>query len=282
MLSVNNIDIAVETFGNNKDNVIILIAGAMAPMIFWQDQFCEKLAKNFFVIRFDNRDFGRSTHFPTLEIPPYTIDDMVEDIKGLLDYFEIHSATVVGHSLGGSIAQLFTVKYPDRVNRLIAISSPIIAKDHLPFVETDPGVLEQAWKVLMANHCYEDYERGKEDFLNSHVVLNGKYPIDKEMSYRYTKYQYDTEPVIEPHLNHTNIQRDVPDIFEPLNKVDIPILFIHGTEDYFAANPENVVTLASNLKNARYVLLKDTGHMFMNSIVWEMLYDSISAFLLTK
>ena len=88
-IHVNNIDIWTEIYGNENSSSIILIAGAMAPAVFYPTVFCEKLAgAGFRVIRFDNRDIGFSTHFPSAknadDAPPYSIYDMVEDVNGVL------------------------------------------------------------------------------------------------------------------------------------------------------------------------------------------------------
>jgi len=278
MLQINHISIWTETFGANKNNAIVLIAGAMAPATFWVNEFCERLASKYFVIRFDNRDFGYSTHFEETEEPPYQIEDMVEDTKQILDYYGIEKALIVGHSLGGSIAQLFAVTYPERTAGLIPISSPVIAKGDLCFIETAQDILNNMWSVLMSNKMYQDYERGKDEFLRVHTFLNGDFPIDKEMSYAYTKRLYETE-IIKPHQNHTNIQKYVPDIFDSLYALDRPILFIYGNRDYLAANPENAKVIAQALSNSRLVMLDGVGHMFFSHNIWDKIYDEISSFL---
>ncbi|MCP4553365.1 MAG: alpha/beta hydrolase, partial [Bacteroidetes bacterium] len=85
-----NVNIYTESFGTPDDIPILLIAGAMAPSVFWNDEFCLALStKGYYVIRFDNRDIGRSTHFqqsdPAVGIKlPYSIEDMVRDAKVVL------------------------------------------------------------------------------------------------------------------------------------------------------------------------------------------------------
>ena len=59
----NGIDIEYESFGRDSDPLILLIMGFGAQLIFWPDPLCEGLAaKRFRVVRFDNRDIGKSTH----------------------------------------------------------------------------------------------------------------------------------------------------------------------------------------------------------------------------
>lgn len=280
-ITINNVEIWTEIFGSNKENAVILIAGAMAPATFWEDGFCDRLAQNSFVIRFDNRDFGYSTHFQELETPPYRIEDMVEDVRAILDYYQIRQAHIVGHSLGGSIAQLFAVTYPQRTKTLIPISSPVIAKNNLPFIQTPPEVSARMWDVLMSNKMYQDYDRGKDEFLRVFSFLNGNYETDKEMAYKYIGRIYETE-IIKPHLNHTNIQKNVSDIYQQLHDLGKPILFIYGGLDLLAANPANTGILADSLPTAQLMIIEQAGHMFFNKEIWNLVTDKIAEFILQK
>ena len=111
--------------------------GLGTQMIGWHEDFCEQLAgEGFHVVRFDNRDVGRSTHFRKvpppgmfelvsrrIKRPAYTLDDMADDAVGVLDHLEIPAAHVVGASMGGMIAQTVAVRAPDRVLTLTSIMS---------------------------------------------------------------------------------------------------------------------------------------------------------------
>src|SRR4249920_2034411 len=114
--SANGIDIQYETFGDPNDPPLLLVMGLGATLLSWDEDFCLGLVdRGFFVIRFDNRDVGRSTK---VEVPddldvmgtmakllaredvhaPYLLSDMANDAAGLLDALEIESAHVVGAS----------------------------------------------------------------------------------------------------------------------------------------------------------------------------------------
>jgi pimeloyl-ACP methyl ester carboxylesterase len=91
------------------------------PTTGGRTEFCRLLAsEGFLVVRFDNRDAGRSTHLPGRR---YTLEDMAGDAVGLLDVLRIDSAHVVGASLGGMIAQLMAIRHPDRVRSLASLMS---------------------------------------------------------------------------------------------------------------------------------------------------------------
>lgn len=131
------IETAFERFGDPDNPPVLLIMGGGAQMINWPQGFCDELrTRGLYVIRFDNRDVGRSTHFPAA--PPvdiraamagdvstaaYNLSDMAADTVGLLDALGLDSAHLVGASLGGMIAQTIAIEHPRRVRSLTTIMS---------------------------------------------------------------------------------------------------------------------------------------------------------------
>src|SRR3954447_22659399 len=135
--SVGDVELCYETFGETGHPAVLLIMGLGTQMIAWHEDFCAQLAdRGFFVIRYDNRDVGRSTKLssappPTprelltrkIRRPAYTLDDMADDGAGLLDALGIEAAHVVGASMGGMIAQVLAARHPNRVLSLVSIMS---------------------------------------------------------------------------------------------------------------------------------------------------------------
>jgi len=137
----NGIDLCYEIFGDASAEPMLLIMGLGAQMIHWDDDFCRQLAaRGFRVIRFDNRDIGKSSKLTGgqrltpvellklrfLKIPvaaPYKLRDMAEDVIGLMDVLGISSAHLVGASMGGMIAQTLAARHPRRVLSLTSIMS---------------------------------------------------------------------------------------------------------------------------------------------------------------
>jgi pimeloyl-ACP methyl ester carboxylesterase len=114
------IEMAFECFGALDAPPALLIMGLGAQMLGWDTGFCEALAaRGLRVIRFDNRDAGRSTHCSG----NYRLTDMAADAVGLLDALGIRSAHVVGASLGGQIAQIMATDHPARVRTLTSLMS---------------------------------------------------------------------------------------------------------------------------------------------------------------
>ena len=134
---VGEIEIAYETFGDPSDPALLLVMGLATQMIAWHEAFCEALAgRGFHVVRFDNRDIGRSTKLSGAPVPSlrqlalrsktaagYTLSDMAADAVGLLDHLGIERAHIVGASMGGMIAQAIAIEHPQRVLSLCSIMS---------------------------------------------------------------------------------------------------------------------------------------------------------------
>ena len=137
LCKVGDVELCYETFGDPSDTPLLLIMGLGTQMIAWREEFCALLVeRGFHVIRYDNRDIGRSTHLrdhrpPTLkqlltrdkQAAAYTLDDMAHDAAGLLDHLGIDAAHVVGASMGGMIAQMLAVHHPAKVLTLTSIMS---------------------------------------------------------------------------------------------------------------------------------------------------------------
>jgi pimeloyl-ACP methyl ester carboxylesterase len=133
----NGIEIAYQETGDPDGEPLFLVMGLATQMIAWDEPFCTMLAeRGFRVIRFDNRDIGRSTKFDAAGLPkrtdmllgrrrtaPYLLRDMADDVVGLMDHLGIESAHVVGASMGGMIAQTVAIRRPNRVRSLVSIMS---------------------------------------------------------------------------------------------------------------------------------------------------------------
>src|SRR3954469_22287965 len=130
------IELCYETFGNPSDPTALLVMGLATQMLGWPEGFCEQLAgRGFHVVRFDNRDSGRSTHLKGRPPKPlelltrskkpavYRLSDMADDAAGLLRELDLAPAHVIGASMGGMIAQTLAARHPASVLSLTSIMS---------------------------------------------------------------------------------------------------------------------------------------------------------------
>ncbi len=132
------IELCYQTFGDPDDEPLLLVMGLGGPMTWWPRELCELLAnRGFHVIRYDNRDTGRSSRVPGRTRPhhlvravtgipvtvPYSMADLAGDAIGLLDHLGVPSAHLAGVSMGGMIAQTLAIDHPHRVRTLTSIMS---------------------------------------------------------------------------------------------------------------------------------------------------------------
>jgi pimeloyl-ACP methyl ester carboxylesterase len=134
---IGDVELCYEPFGDPDRPAVLLVMGLGTQMIAWQADFCGQLAdRGFYVIRYDNRDAGHSTHLSDrraprpreiitrrIKRPAYLLKDMAADGIGLLDELEIERAHVVGASMGGMIAQTMAAQHGNRVRSLVSIMS---------------------------------------------------------------------------------------------------------------------------------------------------------------
>jgi pimeloyl-ACP methyl ester carboxylesterase len=132
------VELCYQTFGTPDDEPLLLVMGLGGPMTWWDPELCRLLVdRGFYVIRFDNRDVGRSSRvaarvtrgtlvraFAGRRVRvPYSLVDMADDAFGLLDHLGLESAHVCGVSMGGMIAQTMAIEHPQRVRSLTSIMS---------------------------------------------------------------------------------------------------------------------------------------------------------------
>src|SRR4051812_13302651 len=134
------VELCYQTFGSPDGEPLLLVMGLGGPMNWWDTELCTMLVEaGFHVVRYDNRDTGRSSRVPgrvsrTQLVKsflgrggrvPYTLDDMAADAFGLMDHLGWDSAHIVGVSMGGMIVQTMAVDRPNRVRSLTSIMSTL-------------------------------------------------------------------------------------------------------------------------------------------------------------
>lgn len=275
-VSANGLQITYESFGVPSDPVIILIMGLGTQMIHWSDQFCQLLATNKLrVIRFDNRDIGKSTWLTDYPVPsmwdfignslfskkvnaPYLLDDMADDTLALMDALNIHKAHIVGASMGGMIAQCMALKAPNRVSSLTSIMSTT-GNRSLPKAKV--RVMATLLKPLAT-----EIEPHVAQSLAVWRMLHGEYfPFDRtsvELVIRYS---------VQRGINPAGVARqlsaiiDSPDRTLGLQKLQIPSLIIHGDIDPLVPVECGIATAAA-IPGANLKILEGMGHTLPNQL----------------
>ena len=243
--------------GSEASECCLLISGAAAPCRFWTDAFCKRLAETgLIVIRFDHRDTGLSS---SLDNPStYNIQDMVADCAAILDAYQFEKAHIVGHSMGGAIAQLLAIHHPERVQSLSSIGMGTAGPNKLPsgeilsFLDTYKPTpnFDESWPV----------------WVQAWVFLNGGYPLDEEMARDYTKDIYErSDNEITAGRRHLQCLLGLPDLSKQLTKIQAPTLLIHGEEDSLIPPSRTIATSQAMGKKATLLLLPQMGHMIFDT-----------------
>jgi pimeloyl-ACP methyl ester carboxylesterase len=281
-VQVGDIEIAYETFGRPEDVPVLLVMGLATQMIGWPDDFCRGLAdRGHFVVRFDNRDIGLSTHLHEAGMPdlmavfggdassvPYALTDLADDTVGLLDALGLDSLHLVGASMGGMIAQLVATRNPERVRSLTSIMS----------TTGDPtvgGPSEAAMGVLLAPAATErdaaiqrvvDTYRviGSPGFEFDEAALRDRAALSFDRAHDPAGVARQLAAILTTH-----------DRTADLAKVAVPTLVIHGAEDQLVDVSGGHATAAA-VPGCELMLVEGMGHDLPRAI-WPQLIERISA-----
>jgi pimeloyl-ACP methyl ester carboxylesterase len=263
--------ICSETFGRREDPAVLLIMGAMASMLWWPDEFCERLAgAGRFVIRYDNRDTGRSIGYEP-GTATYTGDDLVADAVGVLDEHGVERAHVVGMSMGGGIAQIVALDHPDRVLSLTAISTSAIGESHAGL----PGPTAEYMKHAPSFDGLDWSDtRAVADLLvqDARALAGTRHPFDEAAARDLVTR--DLERAIDPSrlANHETLGGDGGG--RRVSDLQVPLLVIHGSADPLLPHPHGVA-LAEAVPGATLVTIEGGGHE-LHENDWDQMLDAIA------
>ena len=263
--NANGIEIEYEAFGDPSGAPLLLIAGLGAQMISWDEDFCGLLAsRGFRVIRFDNRDAGRSTWMEAA----YTLDDMAADAAALLESLDIPAAHVVGASMGGFIAQLVALDHPDRVLTLTSIMSGPSGEEHVQPTERGRAVL-----FMPAPETRE--QRVEVGVWAKKELLGPADPFDD--AYERARIARAIERAYHPagFVRQLQAIAAAPGRLERLGSLRAPTLVIHGDADILVP-VENGRNVAAAIPGARLVEIEGMGHDVPKR-VWAQVADDIAA-----
>ncbi len=274
------IELCCETFGDPADPPLLLVMGLGMQMVHWPLPLIAQLVeRGHYVVRFDNRDRGRSTH---MAIPSpsrtrlltrrfgsdqYTLEDMALDTVGLLDALGLESVHLVGVSMGGMISQTVAASRPKRVRSLVSIMSttgsrragqprphvlPLLLKpaprDRDAFVEHQLAILN----AIGAPGDMLDTPEGRAFVADTH---------DRDPDARGTGRQL---AAILASGNRTR----------RLHAITAPTLVIHGDEDPLITVSGGRATAAA-IPNARLMIVPGMGHGLPERL-WPLLVDAIA------
>ena len=264
--SAGAVELAYEAFGAPADPPVLLIMGLGTQMIAWPDEFCARLAADGrFVVRFDNRDAGRSTHLHDAPEPDvraafagdtssasYTLSDMAADGVGLLDALGLDGAHVVGASMGGMIAQALAIEHPSRVRSLTSIMSTTGDR-------WVGGPTEAALGVLLAPPPRSREDAVERAVAAQRVIGSPGFALDEAAIRERAGLAYDRGYDAKGVARQLLAVLASPDRTPRLGGVRVPTLVLHGAEDPLVDVSGGRATAAA-IAGAELVVIPGMGH----------------------
>jgi len=282
----NGLTIEYEEFGDRRAAPLLLVMGLGAQMVLWPEEFCEQLAaRGYHVIRFDNRDVGKSSWLDDLGVPdvtavfaaallrqpvkaPYLLRDMAADAAGLLDALEIGKAHVVGASMGGMIAQVMAIEFPTRLLSLTSIMSST-GNPNLPPPKPE------AMGALLAPPPANREQAIDRSVTVFRTIGSPGFPFDEAELRARAALSYDRG------FNPNGVARQLAAIMasgnrhDALRGIQVPALVVHGKDDPLVPLAAGEDTAAA-IPGAELLVIDGMGHDLPRG-AWARIIDAICA-----
>jgi len=239
---INGIELYYEVHGSGDP--VVLIAGLACDSTLWSG-ILNDLSKHFKVVIFDNRDVGQSQYVNQ----NYTIEDMVQDTLGLIEHLQLEKPCIVGHSMGGTIAQTIAYKYPSKIKKVVIANSLIKFNARSVAVEK---LLASLSKIPIPRKYLLKFSMPwifSKDFLGNAEAV-------QKFTEVALNFPFPQKPV--------GFSRQISALFKFdsrswFKEIQIPTLVIAGEEDILC--PKDSSKLAEGIKGAEYVNFLEMGHV---------------------
>ncbi len=248
LASVNDINLYYEVHGSGDP--LVLINGLGYDLWMWH-RMVPGLAEHFQVLTFDNRGAGQSDK----PAGPYSAQMLADDLAGLLEALGIERAAVMGHSMGGFVAQALALGRPDLVSRLILSATNFGGPNHIPItpeamailLDTQSDPVERLRRGIVVS-CAPDFAEENPQLVEGWIAHRVETPLDPQ--------GYQAQLAVGLSLSTAET------CFEPrLNKVQAPTLILFGEHDKVVP-PGNAELLAGEIGDCTTKILSNAGHFF--------------------
>lgn len=309
-VKLNDLEIWYEDYGDKNNETVLLIMGANANCKQWDQLFIDRLVEeNFHVVRFDNRDVGKSTWFgkeplinkflkflpnPILKMlvnslfglaidaegkfkfsqsngVQYDLSDMAKDAVSLLEHLKIEKAHIIGASMGGMITQIIALDYPQKVLSITPImTTPGIQNKNLS------GPTNELLSAMQKSFVFNLKGKIEDGVVEIYRQLTGsRFPFDEN------EFRERLKPIIEhgnnPFAQHGAAVGASPDRTSRLHEIKAPTLVIHGTED--AILPlDHGLALAEGIKDSNKMIMEGVGHEIPEQLLPEIIQEILKNF----
>lgn len=279
----NNIGLYYETHGDPSHPALLLVNGFSTQIIGWHDGFRERLAEQGrYVISFDNRDVGLSTHLDGItvdldgvlaasrsggEMPPvpYTLSTFAADGIGLLDYLGVEAAHIAGSSMGGMIVQQMAIDHPDRVMSMASIMS---TTGEPAYFESTPEAIASLTKPPPS-----DRDSYIAQVVEGYAIYGSRRYFDPQATAQQAAKAYDRMFYPEGLARQMAAIRASGHRAEGLSGLGISTLVIHGRDDTLIM-PKGGERTAELIAGANLLMMNDMGHDLPRRL-WPLIIDAI-------
>jgi 3-oxoadipate enol-lactonase len=227
---------------------LLLLNGWTASGLAWPNQWLSRLEESYDVIRIDNRGTGWSRSAPR----PFTIEDLADDARDVLEDSAIGPAAVLGISMGGMIAQELAIRHSDIVEKLVLVATRPPTPAHTPM---SSDALRLTWGRPPRGHSLREYfvttwaQTAGDGFAAAHPQVLEE--LGDQIMRRIT-----------PRGGLVNQMRAIMSWHGPqrLRRISAPTTIVHGAQDPLIT-VDNGRRLAELIPTARYVELSGVGHL---------------------
>jgi len=269
LIQMDGVHICTDSFGEPANPAILLIMGAQSSMIWWEEEFCRRLAdEGRFVIRYDNRDVGRSTTYEPGQ-PGYNFENMADDAVSVLDAYKIGQAHIIGMSMGGMLTQMIALRYPERVLTVTLLSTSNFAS-HLPPMEdkvmaffSNMGAIDWTNEQSVVGFAID----------RSRILVGSKHSFDEYRVGLLAKKEFARSTNPASMTNHALLSGG-ESYLTKTGEIAVPALIIHGTEDPIIPY-EHGKNLAREIPGSVLLPLEGAGHE-LHYDDWDLVIDSIA------
>ena len=268
-IEANGLEFAYQTFGDPADPPVLMVMGLGTQMIGWPEALLEDLAgRGHYVIRYDNRDIGCSTHLDHLPSPttadlrryvarrtkpPYVLDDMATDALRLLDALELPTAHLVGVSMGGFISQHAAIRAPQRFKSLTLL-----------LTSTGSRRVGQPTPKVLVNMARRDGATTIEEAQDAAVATYGEigspgFPLDEAYLREKARLSWNRNHDTAGYGRQLAAVVGSVDRTPMLRKLRLPTLVMHGLADPLV-RPSGGIAIAKAIPGATFVGYHGMGH----------------------
>jgi pimeloyl-ACP methyl ester carboxylesterase len=244
----NGIQIHYEILGSGKP--LVLISGIGYPLWQWH-KMAPYLAEHFKVVTFDNRGVGQSDK----PAGPYTAQMLAADTVGLLDELGFEKAAVMGHSMGGFIAQAMALDFPEKVSELILCSTNFGGPNHIPVTPEAFAVLSDTISDPLTRFTNGLKVSTAPGWADAHPEVVKEW-VEWRVANPIEPVPYQAQLAIGLALTSEEAAFE-----HKLPKISVPTLILFGAHDKVVP-PENAELLQKQVQGSQTAIIPDAGHFF--------------------